>query len=107
MSPQAKRTWGQVLHQLPTVAVITVVFASGGWKGSIEGAIDRHECEVIELHAANMVQDEKTNELETRVIELEAIARERWLQIQSLQANQAEIRSMINEMYHWMLEDRQ
>jgi hypothetical protein len=107
MSPQAKKAWAQVLHQLPTAAVVTVIFASGGWKGSVEGAIERHDCEIVELHAANMLQDEKDEALETRIVELEAIARERWLQIQSLQANQGDIREMVSEIYHMMLEDRQ
>ena len=107
MTSQAKKTWAQILHQLPTAAVVTVIFASGGWKGSVDGALERHDCEIVEIHAMNMVQDEKDTELEERIIELEAVARERWLQIQSLQANQGDIREMVSEIYHMMLEDRQ
>ena len=106
MTQQTKRTWGQILHQLPTVAVVTAVFFSGGWKGSVDGAIEETNCELIELHAADMVQEDKTESLEERVIELEAIARERWMQIQSLQANQTDIRNMIQDIHSWMLEER-
>jgi len=107
MTAQTKRTWNQILHQLPTAAVLTVMFASGGWKNSIDQRLQDDCNDIIQLHAVNIIQDDKTEALEDRVVELEAIARERWMQIQSLQANQSEIRTMVREMYNWMLEDKE
>ena len=100
MSPEAKRTWIEILRQIPTVTILTIVFIGGGWKSYVDDSIEENR-ENICRH------DEKGEALNARIIELETIARERGLQIQIMQQNQVQINGKIDQIYEWMLEDRQ
>jgi len=107
MSPKAKGIFGQVLHQLPTVAVLTFVFAVGGWKGSVDDRLDIDCNDIVLLRMTDSQHDIKDDLLSDRITELEAIIREKTLQIVGLTRNQDRILNHLDDMYQWMLEERQ
>lgn len=104
MSPSTKRTWLEVLRQVPTVTIVTLVFVGGGWKNHVDNTITENS-ETLCLY------NEKGEALQTRVIELEALVREYraqdQAQYQMVRENQIRINDKIDQIYAWMLEDRQ
>ena len=92
MSPEAKRTWIEILRQIPTVTILTIVFIGGGWKSYVDDSIEENRESICE-------HDAKGEALNARIIELETIARERGLQIQIMQQNQVQINGKMRDRF--------
>jgi len=100
MTAAKKQTWTEILRQIPTITLITIVFISGGWKKDVDDGIATNTQTLCEYNI-------KGEALQDRVIELEAIVREYRAQAVARDNRLNEMNAKIDLIYQMMLEDRQ
>ena len=99
MTVANKRTWTEILRQIPTVAAISLIFAWGGWKSNVDETINRN-CDTLVLY------NEKGEQLQWRVVELEAIVREYRANAQARDLRLDEMNNKIDLIYQMLMEER-
>lgn len=100
MTNATKRTWVEIVRQIPPMAAISLIFIWGGWKSHVDETLATN-CETL------VIYNQKGEQLQWRVVELEAIVREYRAQAQARDQRLNEMNDKIDLIYQMMLEDRQ
>jgi len=90
----------EILRQIPTVTLITIVFIGGGWKSHVDETLTETTNTLCEYNL-------KGEALQERVIELEAIVREYRAQAQARDARLDEMNAKLDRIYEILMEGRQ